>query len=266
MATLPMTATPRVPPASRVASLTAEPTPALAGGRTLRIDSVAGRRGQAEPEAHEHHLRRDLGRTGSSVGEGAIQANAAPKSTRPGDDDDAGADPAGQRGADDRADGDAGGDRQDPHAGRERAVAADELEVLRDQEDEAEQGEEGDRHRAARGARTPASGTASRRASGALPAPLDDDERQRRATAATAKPADGASGRPAVARGLDDRVDEQRRWPPRTSPGRARRGAAAPGRATRARPRRPAPRPATPPAPAPGTRCPTRSGPAAARR
>src|SRR5690349_1507936 len=37
-----MTATPSVPPVSRVASLTAEPTPALAGGRTLRIDSVAG--------------------------------------------------------------------------------------------------------------------------------------------------------------------------------------------------------------------------------
>ncbi len=38
----PMTATPRVPPSSRVASLTAEPTPARAGGSTCRIDSVAG--------------------------------------------------------------------------------------------------------------------------------------------------------------------------------------------------------------------------------
>ena len=38
----PTTATPRVPPSSRVASLTAEPTPARAGGRTSRIDSVAG--------------------------------------------------------------------------------------------------------------------------------------------------------------------------------------------------------------------------------
>ena len=39
---LPSTATPSVPPASRVASLTADPTPAFAGGSTLRIDSVAG--------------------------------------------------------------------------------------------------------------------------------------------------------------------------------------------------------------------------------
>src|ERR1700712_3759880 len=38
----PTTATPRVPPSSRVASLTADPTPARAGGSTSRIDSVAG--------------------------------------------------------------------------------------------------------------------------------------------------------------------------------------------------------------------------------
>jgi hypothetical protein len=38
----PITATPRVPPSSRVASLTAEPTPARAGGSTCMIDSVAG--------------------------------------------------------------------------------------------------------------------------------------------------------------------------------------------------------------------------------
>jgi hypothetical protein len=40
--TLPITATPSVPPASRVASFTADPTPVFAGGRTLRMDSVAG--------------------------------------------------------------------------------------------------------------------------------------------------------------------------------------------------------------------------------
>src|SRR4029079_3698742 len=38
----PPTATARVPPSSRVASLTAPPTPARAGGSTSRIDSVAG--------------------------------------------------------------------------------------------------------------------------------------------------------------------------------------------------------------------------------
>src|SRR4029077_16456605 len=40
--TEPTTATPSVPPSSRVASLTADPTPARAGGSTSRIDSVAG--------------------------------------------------------------------------------------------------------------------------------------------------------------------------------------------------------------------------------
>ena len=39
---LPITATPSVPPSSRVASLTAEPTPALAFGTTPMIASVAG--------------------------------------------------------------------------------------------------------------------------------------------------------------------------------------------------------------------------------
>jgi hypothetical protein len=39
---LPITATPRVPPRIRVASLTAEPMPALAAGTAPMIDSVAG--------------------------------------------------------------------------------------------------------------------------------------------------------------------------------------------------------------------------------
>ena len=40
--TLPITATPRVPPSSLVASLTADPTPAFAFGTTPMIASVAG--------------------------------------------------------------------------------------------------------------------------------------------------------------------------------------------------------------------------------
>ena len=40
--TLPIIATPRVPPSSRVASFTAEPTPAFALGTTSMIASVAG--------------------------------------------------------------------------------------------------------------------------------------------------------------------------------------------------------------------------------
>ena len=39
---LPMTATPRVAPSIRVASLMAEPTPALADGTAPMMDSVAG--------------------------------------------------------------------------------------------------------------------------------------------------------------------------------------------------------------------------------
>ena len=40
--TLPITATPRVPPSRRVASLIADPTPAFAFGTTPMIASVAG--------------------------------------------------------------------------------------------------------------------------------------------------------------------------------------------------------------------------------
>ena len=47
--TLPITATPSVPPASRVASFTAEPTPVFAGGRTLRMDSVGGAEVSPDP-------------------------------------------------------------------------------------------------------------------------------------------------------------------------------------------------------------------------
>ena len=39
-------------------------------------------------------------------------------------------------GSDDRSEGDADGDRQDPHTRGQRAVVADELEVLGDEEDE----------------------------------------------------------------------------------------------------------------------------------
>ncbi len=42
VATLPMTATPSVPPKRRVASLTADPTPAFAAGTAPMIASVAG--------------------------------------------------------------------------------------------------------------------------------------------------------------------------------------------------------------------------------
>lgn len=46
---LPSTATPRVPPTSRVVSFTAEPTPAFAGGSDAMIDSVAGATAEPSP-------------------------------------------------------------------------------------------------------------------------------------------------------------------------------------------------------------------------
>ena len=56
-------------------------------------------------------------------------------------------------------------DRQQVHAGRQRAVALEELEVLGDQEDEPEQREERDRDRAARGGEARIAEQARRRAS-----------------------------------------------------------------------------------------------------
>ena len=57
--TLPSTATPSVPPSSRVASLTAEPMPAFAAGTTPMIASVAGALVRPRPEPMQHHLQRD---------------------------------------------------------------------------------------------------------------------------------------------------------------------------------------------------------------
>ena len=68
---------------------------------------------------------------------------------QPGGDDELGAHPHRQLRPGHRADADRQRHRQQVHAGRQRPVAPDELEVLRDQEDEAEQGEERDGHRAA---------------------------------------------------------------------------------------------------------------------
>ena len=47
-------ATPSAPPNSRVVSLTAEPTPALAGGSEARMESVAGPVARAIPAAIRH--------------------------------------------------------------------------------------------------------------------------------------------------------------------------------------------------------------------
>ena len=51
--TLPMTATPSAPPAWRVVSLTADPTPAFAFGSEPMIDSVAGAMIRPMPDAEQ---------------------------------------------------------------------------------------------------------------------------------------------------------------------------------------------------------------------
>ena len=145
-----MTATPSVPPSRRVASLTAEPTPALSLGTTPMIASVAGALVKPMPMpysticaaivrvARGRRTRRD-----PRVEAGDQQQAAG--------DDELGAEAHGELGPEHRRDTHRRRDGQQVHAGRQRAVALDELEVLGHQEDEPEQREEGDGHRAARG-------------------------------------------------------------------------------------------------------------------
>src|SRR5918997_6059563 len=59
--TEPSTATPRAAPISRVVSLTADPTPALAGGSDPMIDSVAGGITMARPAASTTRATRTSG-------------------------------------------------------------------------------------------------------------------------------------------------------------------------------------------------------------
>ena len=79
---LPSTATPSVPPASRVASLTAEPTPAFAAGSTLRIDSVAGAVVRPSPRPMST-ICPTICPYAMNVGDSAIQPNELPSSNSP---------------------------------------------------------------------------------------------------------------------------------------------------------------------------------------
>ena len=118
-ATLPMMATPSVPPKSRVASFIAEPTPDLALGTAPMIASVAGRAGEAHTGAEEEHLedndrvggrRRRLSRSITSP---------AANETSPAVTIDLVADPHGELRPDDRGDGHGTRDRQEPYSGAE---------------------------------------------------------------------------------------------------------------------------------------------------
>ena len=146
-----MIATPRVPPSSRAVSLTAEPTPALAGGSAPMIASVAGALTNPKPPPI-----RNICPTTSQYDEVSVSTGrpgeAESHREQPGGDDRLRAEPFRQLGAEWRCHAGEQGERHGAHTGLERAVAADELEVLGDHEDEAEQREEGERHRdAARG-------------------------------------------------------------------------------------------------------------------
>src|SRR3954452_21312343 len=79
----PTTATPRVPPSSRVASLTALPTPARAGGSTSRIDSVAGVEIRPMPSPIITICGTITWEYDVSTAAVEIHTNAVPKSTMP---------------------------------------------------------------------------------------------------------------------------------------------------------------------------------------
>ena len=204
----PTTATPSVPPSSRVASLTAEPTPARAGGSTSRIDSVAGVEIRPMPRPISTICGTITVAYDASTATVEIHRNAAPNSTSPV----VTTTLVPIRGASSAPTTEAtamlsatGRIRAPVESG---AVAADELEVLRDQEDEAEQREERDRHRAAGGAEAPVAEQGDVEHRVRRPGARTDDEDQR-AGALSAKPPRVVRRGPAVLGRLDDRVGQR---------------------------------------------------------
>jgi hypothetical protein len=171
------------------------------------IDSVAGALVNPIPRPDQHHLADDR-QIGRARGSGGGPSEARGQRDEAGGHDQLRAAAHGEGGAEDGRD--AGHDchRQQPHAGAERLVALQELEVKGDQEDEPHQREEADRHRTAGGAesKVPKQPDVEHR-SGCTPLPGDEDNEQR----GSEREADEAAGlAPALVRGLDDRVDQNR--------------------------------------------------------
>ncbi len=110
-----------------------------------------GRRcgGQAHSEPVQHHLDRDNAVADGPGCHGSDPAVKAGHGHEPGRHHQLGARPHGELRSRDRSDSDRQRDGQQVHAGGQRSVTADELEVLRHQEDEAEQREERNRDGAA---------------------------------------------------------------------------------------------------------------------
>ncbi len=137
-----MTATPSAPPTWRVVSFTAEPTPALPRGNEPMIDSVAGAMVSAMPLAINAWRQMMSGQYGLVALSEAHEIRPPVTISRPGADDELGADPMDEARAQRRQDHHARGDRQEADTGLQRRVAEHELEVLREQERRAEHGEE----------------------------------------------------------------------------------------------------------------------------
>ena len=164
------------------------------------------RAGESHPGAEENHLRRDRSvargcRAGRDPGVEAGHGDQA------GGDDELGAEAHRKPGAEHRGYADRGRHRQQVNASGQRAVALEELEVLGDQEDEAEEAEEGDCHRAAgRGEAgvTEETDVEHRRRGTPLPhhegGEKDGGDREA---------AERAGAAPAVVGRLDDREDQQ---------------------------------------------------------
>ena len=243
--TLPITATPRVPP-EQPRGVVDRRADAGLGLRDDAHDRLGrGRAGEPHPGPEHDHLRSD--RPVAGVGRGGRDPRVERShQEQPARDDELRAGPDREPRAEHRGDRHAARDRQQAHTGRQRAVALQELEVLGDEEDEAGQGEERDRDGRARGGETRVARTA-------LTSSIGCSVRRSQATnaaAITAVDAKLPSVRalaPAVVRGLDDRVDEQRDHRGRQHEPRAVGCAALAGRArsghSRPRARRRAPRP-----------------------
>ena len=146
---LPSTAIPRVPPTSRAASLTAEATPCLLGGSAATMSVVAGAVASAIP-APTGRMPASSSQYDDPASSWVSTSIPRPISARPVDRQGATADPGGQvrhlagQSAEDHRHRD---ERQTRLEGR---VAEHQLDVLDDQEDEAEEHEElqGDRDHA----------------------------------------------------------------------------------------------------------------------
>ena len=147
--TLPTIATPRVPPEFTGGVVDGRADAGLVGAQRAHDRLGGRRRGQPKAAAEQHHLHRDLRCTGVLASTVDAQASPAAKMARPAATTAVRADLVHHSRPEHTGDRDRDGDRQQPHARLECAVGLDELEVLGDDEDEAEQREEARGHRQA---------------------------------------------------------------------------------------------------------------------